>query len=216
MATTKVIDVLNRANKILNDVTKVRWQMQELLDWFNDAQKAVVAQRPDANAVNTVFLCTNNSRQTLPSDGLRLIKVIRNTLAGTAITLIDEQILNEQARDWHNNSVTVTDVKHYIYDDRDPKHFYLFGVPVNTHSIDIVYSTAPVAIIIVNFLTDLQTITLDDVYVNPLIDFILSRAYSKDAEYAADPARSSEHFNKFMAALGNKTEADVAASPNHG
>ena len=52
MSTVKVVDIIDRAVVVLNDTTNVRWTKSELLLWFNDAQRAVVNRRPDANSVN--------------------------------------------------------------------------------------------------------------------------------------------------------------------
>ena len=78
MATTKVVDILDRASIILQDSTNVRFPNSELLKFFNDAQKEVVLHRPDAKMVNEVFSCANGSKQTIPTAGLRLIEIIRN------------------------------------------------------------------------------------------------------------------------------------------
>jgi hypothetical protein len=67
MATVKVIDLIDRAEEILQDTTNVRWSQQTLLDYLNDGQREVVLFRPDANPVNTSFTLTANSaKQTLP------------------------------------------------------------------------------------------------------------------------------------------------------
>ena len=87
MATTRVVDVLDRAAIILQDNTNVRFPNEELLKFFNDAQKEVVLHRPDAKMVNTTFDCASGSKQTLPSAALRLIEVIRN-VGGRAVTQV--------------------------------------------------------------------------------------------------------------------------------
>ena len=85
MGTVKIVDVLDRANTVLNDATKVRWPFAELLGWYNDAQRAIIIRRPDANSQNTTFACVNDSLQSLPTTALRLIDIIRNEEKGTAI-----------------------------------------------------------------------------------------------------------------------------------
>ena len=64
MATTKVVDILDRATIILQDNTNVRFPNAELLKFFNDAQKEVVLHRPDANMVNTTMDLADGSKQT--------------------------------------------------------------------------------------------------------------------------------------------------------
>ncbi len=55
MATTQVVDILDRASIILQDNTNVRFPNDELLKFFNDAQKEVVLHRPDDKMVNESF-----------------------------------------------------------------------------------------------------------------------------------------------------------------
>ena len=79
MATVKAVDLINRAEEILQDTTNVRWSQQTLLNYLNDAQREVVLFRPDANPVNASFTLTANSaKQTLPSAGLRLLSIYKN------------------------------------------------------------------------------------------------------------------------------------------
>ena len=216
MSTVKVVDIIDRAVVVLNDTTNVRWTKSELLLWFNDAQRAVVNRRPDSNSVNEDYVTAGqaaaaNTKQTLPSTGLRLLKVVRNT-DGAAVTHIRQDILDEQVRNWHDTSVPVTDVRHFIFDDRDPKSFYLYPAPATTHSVEIVYSVAPADISVSDFDTDVQTIALDDTFANALLDYMLYRAYSKDAEYAENAQRAQNHLQIFESALGMITQADMAAS----
>ncbi|HDK8696501.1 TPA: hypothetical protein PVA50_004840, partial [Aeromonas hydrophila] len=49
----------------------------------------------------------------------------------------------------------------------------------------------------------------DDIYINPIIDFMLYRCFSKDAEYAANSNRAAGHYNAFLQQLGEKTQADA-------
>ena len=75
------------------------------------------------------------------------------------------------------------------------------------------YSSAPSDISISNFDTDTTTISLDDVYANCILDYMLYRAYQKDSEYAGNAERSLMHYQSFSNALGVKTQADGAITP---
>ena len=55
-------------------------------------------------------------------------------------------------------------------------------------------------------------ISLDDIYANALLDFILYRAYSKDAEFAANAVRSNAHLTAFGSSLGVKTKIDASSA----
>lgn len=213
MATTKVVDILDRATIILQDNTNVRFPNAELLKFFNDAQKEVVLHRPDANMVNTTMDLADGSKQTLPAVALRLVEVVRNE-NGRAVTLVERRILDETLPHWHNTTAGTNKIEHYVYDPADPKNFYVYPQGVSgTHTLEIVYSSAPAELSISNFDTDTTTISLDDIYANCLLDYVLYRAYQKDSEYAGNAQRSMMHYQSFANALGVKTQADMATTP---
>jgi len=213
MATTKVVDILDRATIILQDNTNVRFPNAELLKFFNDAQKEVVLHRPDANMVNTTMDLADGSKQTLPAVALRLVEVVRNE-NGRAVTLVERRILDETLPNWHNTTAGTNKIEHYVYDPADPKNFYVYPKGVSgTHTLEIVYSSAPAELSISNFDTDTTTISLDDIYANCLLDYVLYRAYQKDSEYAGNAQRSMMHYQSFANALGVKTQADMATTP---
>lgn len=213
MATTKVVDILDRAAIILQDNTNVRFPNDELLKFFNDAQKEVVLHRPDAKMVNTTYNCVDGSKQTLPSAALRLIEVVRN-VGGRAITQINRRILDETLPNWHETTAGTNKIEHFVYDPADPKNFYVYPKgAAGSHSLEIVYSSAPPEIAISNFGSDTQVISLDDVYANCILDYVLYRSYQKDSEFAGNAQRAMMHYQSFANALGVKTQADGATTP---
>lgn len=210
MATVLVNDVVERVNYILNDILSLRWKDDDLIALLDEAQLAVVARRPDAGAKNAGFQCQANSRQNLPDDGLRLLNVYANTVSGAAITHISVDLLNEQVPNWRKGNALAPLVQHFVYDDRDPKHFYVYPAPVANHMIDIVYSATPQRVA-----SKGAELTLDDIYFNPLCDYMLYRAFDRDVENQANAIRAARYFDAFRAGLGEKTQGDTASSPNN-
>ena len=51
-----------------------------------------------------------------------------------------------------------------------------------------------------------------EIYSNALLDYIMYRALSKDAEYA-DPNKAMGYYNAFLQTLGVKTQVDIAVTP---
>jgi len=213
MPTTKVVDIIGRASIILQDTSNVRYPNTELLKFFNDGQREVVLHRPDAKTVNAGFTCVAGSKQSLPSTGLRLVDIVRN-VNGRAVTQIDRKILDETLPDWHNQVADVTKkIEHFIYDSADPKSFYVYPQALSTTDLEIVYSTSPADVVVSNFSTSTDVISVDDIYSNCLLDFILYRSYQKDSEYAGNSERSMMHYSAFANSLGIKTRADSAVDP---
>lgn len=213
MATTKVVDIIDRASIILQDSTHVRFPEQELLKFFNDAQKEVVLLRPDANMQNATMTCVAGSKQTIPAAGLRLVNVIRND-GGRAVTQVDRKILDETLPDWHQSVADATrKIEHFIFDPADPKHFYVYPAATNSFVLEVLYSSAPTVIAITNFASDTTVISLDDIYANCILDYILYRSYQKDSEFAGNSQRAAMHYQGFSSALGSKTQIDGALTP---
>lgn len=214
MATVKVVgDVLNRASRLLQDTAKVRYTNEELLLFFNDAQREVVLHRPDANTVNFNFTCSAGSKQTLGTQDLRLVDVVRN-VNGRVVTQVDRKLLDDTLPNWHNATATLDKkIEHFIYESGDPKNFYVYPNALNTHQLEIVTSRAPSDITVSNFSTDTQTIGLDDLYANAILDYLLYRAYQKDSEFSGSVNQAQMHFQSFANGLGIKTRSDAATDP---
>jgi hypothetical protein len=217
VATTLVVDLIKRASELLYDDTNVRWTKEALLSWLNAAQKAIVLQKPDSHVVNEDFNCNGGTtKQSLPDNGLRLLEVVRNVTedsTGEAISVVSRDVMDTTVPDWHSSTPTIN-IENYVFDERDPKHFYVYPAPDTDTLIEIIYSKAPGLIVVVDYNTDSQTITLDDVYENVILDYMLYRAYAKDAEYSKNGRQSLNHYNDFANAIGMKMKVDIINSPN--
>ncbi|WP_461606590.1 phage adaptor protein [Aeromonas rivipollensis] len=209
MATVTVVTILKRVNTLLVDPTFTRWPKQELLDYYNDATKAIVLVRPDAYTKNVEFSCVAGTKQVLPSDALRLIEVLRNA-NGKVVRFAPRKALDDSYPEWHSGKTAVT-VDNYTYEERDPKTFYLHPGPAAAVKVDVIYSVAPQSKVLadVDNAQSPALADLDDIYINPIIDFMLYRCFSKDAEYTANSNRAAGHYNAFLQQLGEKTQADA-------
>ena len=211
MATVKVIDLIDRAETVLQDTTNTRWAQAELLGYLNDAQREIVMQRPDAKVTNATFTCAASSKQTIPSGAFRLVDVIRNA-TGKAITQIDRKVLDVQNPSWHTGSGN-TAVEHFMYDASDPKNFYVYPVPTNSVQISIAYSESTADITIGNYSSSTDTIGLDDTYANAILDYMLYRAYQKDSDFGGNMQKVATHYQSFANSIGLKTRADLVITP---
>ena len=99
-------------------------------------------------------------------------------------------------------------VKHFVYSERNSKYFYVYPPNTGTGTLELVYSASPLNAALGGL------ISVDDIYQSVLLDYILYRAWSKDAEYATNPTRASAHYTAFVNALGGKCQMENASSPN--
>ena len=83
MAVT-VQSVIDRVQTVLQDTTGVRWPVvAELVLWVNDAQREVALMKPDASAKNETVTLVAGTKQSIPTTGNRLLKVVRNMSAAS-------------------------------------------------------------------------------------------------------------------------------------
>ena len=211
-----VNDIVDRAETILQDTTNITWPALELIDWLNAGQIEIVLLKPEASVTNeSIVLVVAETKQSLPTTGIQLLDIVRNmgtsapgNTPGRAIRLIKRRVLDEQVPDWHSEAGDAV-VKHFMFDDRDPKHFYVYPPqPAATPGyVEVIYSSAPATVAAGN------DISIDDVYANALLDYILYRAYSKDADYAANDQRTIGHYRAFRLSLQAKDIVEILNEP---
>lgn len=211
--------IIHRVVDILQDTTSVRWPVPELVRYLNDGQREVVLYRPDATIKSATVACAAGAKQALPSDGAKLIDVIRNSASGgtnKAVRLVAREVLDAQIPNWYGLSGEL-DVVHYTYDPRDPKTFFVYPPALTTTRVDITYSAFPTD---VTEPADGSTyddvagnMDLPDIYGNVVTDYILYRAYSKDSEYAGNAQRAQAHYGAFANALNIEVQGTTGVAP---
>ena len=219
MAVT-VQSVIDRAQTVLQDTTGVRWPVvAELVLWINDAQREIALLKPDASATNATITLVTGTKQDIPSGGNRLLKVVRNMSAASSgtgkrsVRLVDREVLDAQTPDWHDPTVAgdaahTTIVKHYIYDEANPRNFYVYpGVSGNAY-LEIIYSSNPAVV------TQSSNLSIPDIFANAIMNYVLYMAYMKDAEFAGNAQRASSHFQLFTASVTGKGQIDAITNPN--
>jgi hypothetical protein len=215
MATIDAKDVVDKASAILQDAGNIRWTSVEMLDWVNDAQRELALVRPDAFVKNISVKLVAGVKQSIPTDGTKLIEVNRNmgsagTTPGRAISIVMKHLMDAQDPDWTVAGAKPV-VKHFMTDLRDPKVFYVYPPqPSTTEYIEMVYAAYPPA---VANLTAGTKISVDDIYANALMDFVLYRAFSKDAD-AGNAQLALAYRESFVKSLSLKFEVDKMVDPN--
>jgi len=215
MAVITGAQILERVTDTLQDKDNIRWPREELLRYINDAQREIVLQRPDSSLKTVPQLLTaNDTRQVLPTDGVRLIEVTRNlvsggTQPGKAIRLTSREVLDAQVPLWHATTPVAT-ISHFLFDIRNPRVFYVYPRPTSNVYVETIYSSAPQ-----DLMSENDVLTLDDIYSNAVIAFVLMRAYQKDEDYARNLDAAGMWMQMFNGSIGARTQADGAVNPNN-
>ena len=209
----KLSDISTRVRILLNDQDETRWTPTEITSWTNDAQKLVALMRPDASVSNSVVTLVAGTKQSVPADGFRLLDVIRNmgsdgTTAGRSVRIVDREVLDSQDPMWHTTTPAAT-VKHFIYDNRNPLTFYVYPPAQAGVKLEVMYSKSPTEVTNPN-----DVLPISDLYLDTIVNYVMYRAYSKDAEFSSNAQLASGYLQVVYSMLGIKTQKDVAFSPD--
>lgn len=195
----------------LGDPDGVTWPNAAMIVAFNQAMRLLILKRPDASSKIATLDLKKGTRQFIPDDGVRLLRVVRNIKTdgsiGRAIRPVSMSALDSMAPDWHQ--ITGTIVDEFCFDPQSPKHFYVYPAPAadNAVKIDIEYAAMP-ANISKETLDD--ELPFDSVYDQPLIEFMLYKLLSGDN---AQGQSSGVHLKTALDLIDVKSVSDVSSSP---
>lgn len=216
-------DIILSVGNSLQDAQFVRWTIDELLGYLNQGQVEVALYKPNASVTSIAYQLTQGSKQTLPSGGLSLIDVVRNmgtdgATPGAAIRVVSRGVLDAQIPGWHLSSAANTVVKHYTYTPLDPLHYYVYPPQPGSgrQFVELVYSSQPGDVAANGGLMPTGTINIPDIYGPALYNYVMFRAYSKDAEYAADANLAQVYYGAFQQQLLGKVTAEKVTMPTKG
>jgi len=213
MSFTTASVILDRATIQLMDDKNIRWTRSELLSWVNEGQKQIVMMAPSATATVKVVDLIKGTRQRLPDDGWMLLDVYRNVLDekgdayGRVVKETSRSMLDRFAPNWHVDNPN-TEVDSYIYSLQDKRAFWVYPPNTGAGKIEINYSRNPAEI-----KQDSDVLTISDLYSAALVDYVLYRACSKDAEYAPGLQLAGTYLQTFGAVVMGKSATEMSNEP---
>lgn len=213
MSTITAKSIIDKAAIQLTDTGNIRWTRAELLGWINDAQRQIVIMSPNAtNKVATVQLAAG-TRQSIPSDGWTLLEVIRymgtdGTKPGRAIRLASRELIDSFNPNWHAATPTLIP-NHYIFDLQDQTVFFVYPPNNGRGYVQLNYAPDPADVTNEN-----NPISLNNIFETAILDYVLYRACSKDAEYAPGLQLAAGYLQTFMASMGQKAQSEIINNPN--
>ncbi|MDP4546487.1 DUF6682 family protein [Marinobacter sp. MDS2] len=217
MAVTVAV-LMDRAKRILQEIGAegIRWTNAELGDWLNEFYVAAVAMKPSVSTVNEELQLVAGTKQSIPAGGERLLDVIRNTVgAMPPVFVATRRELDTVRRTWHSDEAT-TAIERFVFDELDPRHFYVYPPAAAGAAIEILYAKVPDAHDTAQDYSVFgqESFRLSDAYVPAAVDYLLYRAFSKDAQTGTNLNRAQLHLNQYLSQLTGKAQADQMASPN--
>lgn len=221
----------------------VRWSAKELVCALNDGQRAIAKYVPIAGSrIDTVKLVAG-TRQSIahipaasikpgdgstPADvhGLFLNDIVRNmgaagTTPGAAVFVASREALDAVSRLWHA-SRPASSIEHYTFDPRTPQAFYVYPpVPAAGLWVELSLIASPADVPLpasdADYAEDsdsTQAISLDARWADDLLNYILARAWMKDAEEAANAANVQLYTSLFINSINAQVAALTGQNPN--
>jgi hypothetical protein len=207
--------IIDRAAIQLTDLKSIRWTRAELLDWVSDAQSQIVMLAPSATNTNSVMELEAGTRQTLPSGAWMLLSVYRNIVLGSdfrekpgrAVRLVSRSVLDRFDPNWHNAAAKAEAIN-YLYDVQEPTTFWVYPPNNGKGMLEMSFSAMPAPLT-----NESQTLAVQQVYQPAVLDYVLFRACSKDAEYAPGLQLAQGYMATFMASVTGKTAVEDMNTP---
>lgn len=207
--------ILQNVNFVLDDPNNTKFSLTQKIAAINSALQALVSYRPDAASYTTMMLLVAGTRQTLPSDGVRLLKVIRNrgqsglSDAGRAIRKADMLVQDALIPDWHETTGQ-TVIDEYFYDSITPKDFYVYPpAPVSpVIGVDISYVR-----VLPTITAGTDTLPVDDYFAPAIQEWMLYSIMGSDDEQNPNYAVARSHQSTFFQLLQIKAASDGAVNP---
>ena len=192
----------------LNDPDATTWPDSTLIVALNEALRMLVLVRPDVSSKFATIIALEGSRQFIPEDGIRLLRVVRNINAddtiGQAVRLVQQEDMDSMSPSWHTTQGYI--VKEYMFDARTPKYFYIYPSVTPGQKIEIEYSSH---VPLVNEMNVANAMPVSEIFSQPLQELMLYKLLSGDA---TNGSSGTDHLRVAMELLGVKDTADERVS----
>lgn len=218
-------EVMARARVILQDEDSIRWPLPELCDWLNDGMLELLRQAPSVFAETMTLPLATGARQALPAGVYRLLRPLSNAptqqsdrAPRVSITVADRAMLEAYVPDWQAERRRKQQVRHVMFDEADPRGFFVYPVNDGTGALLAVVARYPAKIAPTGDAGALASygaaLPVDEPYAVALVDYVAYRAFSKDAQVAGAAQRAQAHYGLFGSAINVALGTDTNLSPN--
>lgn len=201
----QISGLISRAQKILQDALGTRWDGGELLGWFNDGRRELAVYRPGEFARRVAVTLNAGTLQQLPEGAFLLLRVacnLRSTsprLPGRVVTSVERRILDSLNPGWEDPDVVALarEAKHFCYEPEEPRVFHVYPGNDGYGIVEAIFAMLPAEETNPN-----APLGVRDVFGNALLDYMLYRAFNKDADHPGNAERAAAHYASFSAAMG--------------
>lgn len=189
--------ITNDIEKQLNDTGQILWTNNILFKYVTEAQNAIILLGADANITQVDFTLLQDAMQTIPDGGVRFLDILRN-IGGGPVRKIGKKVMDEVLPGWMIEE-TAAGIEHYMIEEERPTIFWVYPTPsTDVQKISLSYAKTVSLITTVD-----DAITLPDIYLPAIKEYVLWRCFSMENEAMAASLAAS-HLQNFYTLLGKK------------
>lgn len=196
----KAYTILDQAASLLNDPRGEFWPRAELLGYLNAGLKAMVPLAPSQFSVTQTVTLAAGARQTLPAGSVALLQanciVNNDDSIGRTVRNILKAALDAASPSWM--SATPTTPREVAYDPKVPDEYWVN--PPASAGVKLQVATADEP----DELAVFTEIPVDSRFHPALLDYVLFRALSKDADFAKQETRAAQHYQAFQEGISGR------------
>jgi len=207
MATITIGHLVDMALDQVQDEERALWDYQDLINWYNLGTRQIVSIDPRANPITVAIKLASGIKQAIPGGGIALLDVIRNMGAdgetpGRAIVPTTLDALRRSYPSYSTETASVT-IYNWMPDVADRTIFRVYPASDGTTYAEIEYGKVP-TIVVYDAAGDWQSafIGVKENYIDPLMNYLLSRAFGKDTDIPGNITKATLYYGLFMTGMG--------------
>lgn len=201
-----LIDLVRKKSIDENDVdfSDVDW-----ISFYNLTLRLIVSLVPRAYALTSSHQMVSGVTQSIPTNGLRLVDVSRNTgndglTAGSGITEADYEAMKSMVPNWAEETAS-EEIEHFIRIPDMDASFHVYPPSDGVGYVEMVFSATPPTVTYDEAgAWETERIPVSDEFVNALPDGMLYHAYDEDSDTPGTIPRSQVYYGRLMQLLGLK------------
>lgn len=206
-------DYILDAAELYADIAYVRVSAATWIKYLNAGIRALILVRPDAGAVTESVQLVAGIKQTLPSAALRLLDISRNMgvdglTAGRIISPSDRKHIDYSNLLWPA-ATGETAIEQFSYDSNTPAIFYVTPPVSSSINVYVEMSTSQLPSTLT---ATTDVVGVNDIFFEPLVQFMLWKAYSADDE-GVDFQKATMHMTNFMQLLQVEMNTSAGYGP---
>ncbi|RMD60675.1 hypothetical protein D6833_09350 [Candidatus Parcubacteria bacterium] len=154
--------------------------------------------QPQAFVVTDDVILTAGAKQLIPPNSLGIVDVVLITSPTgekAPVTKFDKRVMDAFYRGWVTSPPSIP--RQWAQDLSDYRVYWVYPPAVEGLQASIEHISVP------GNVRQNELLDIDRRFEPALLDYVLFRAFSEDAEYANDPRRAAAHYEAFMELVKN-------------